>query len=791
MADQRVDTTWMWHPNFHENEAHCAGRFVHFRRTFDLPAEQVPSSFSIHITADTRYKLYVNRKLVSFGPVKGDAALWFYDEVDIGPYLKAGRNHIGVHVLRFFHATSYATSFPRLSSGGLRVQPVEHNAPLSAMVQSSAAWETAIDSYVKLRVDEPEDEFLHVYEYASLESQEPLQWVPSEILEFQNSTGQSAPWKLAPRMIPSLEMQYFRPCALHNLQSPIAHSAWSNTLLGSQEHVSGSSPLVLPAGSAHQVDIEFPHHMTAFVELHFKRPEMPGSTVTLMYAESYEDPPTLIPYLRRKSHRQDRSKDLFGPRDIYQLKGAAGFQELEYHGTEETEELVIPFHFRTFRFVRLNINVKDSDLVLSKIVVQEATYPLNVQAEIETSSDVDVQPLWQTSVRTLRNCMHDTYEDCPFYEQLQYAMDTRSSILFTYYASGDDRLARQAIIQLRNSFQAHVGLTASRAPSHSVQIIPHFSLYWVCMVCDHWQFNGDKGFVVQFLPVIDAILNYFGSRLHPSLHLVTCEDRPGIWNFHDWTEEWRPYGIPPAVTHTGVSTYTNCLYVYALNNAAALLQDVGRSALATEYSQRASSIKDAIFKHCFDGTYFTDSPNSPSKGHQQYSQHAQAWAVLCGAATGNIATKILHDSLQAQTRDTFIPTSISMSFYMLRALALAGKEVYAQHFHQFWDPWRKQLALGLTTWEEDDVSQRSDCHAWGCAPIYEFLAEVAGVRPVAPGWATIRFEPRLSLYRDFKATVSLPMIGNEKQGTVHVAWTSTPQNEISVVLGMAYQFSKF
>src|SRR5580704_16306756 len=71
----------------------------HFRRTFDLSA--APTSFLIHITADNRYKLYVNGELVSLGPARGDLHHWRYESVDIASHLKAGKNALAAVVWNF------------------------------------------------------------------------------------------------------------------------------------------------------------------------------------------------------------------------------------------------------------------------------------------------------------------------------------------------------------------------------------------------------------------------------------------------------------------------------------------------------------------------------------------------------------------------------------------------------------------------------------------------------------------------------------------------------------------
>lgn len=65
------------------------------------------------------------------------------------------------------------------------------------------------------------------------------------------------------------------------------------------------------------------------------------------------------------------------------------------------------------------------------------------------------------------------------------------------------------------------------------------------------------------------------------------------------------------------------------------------------------------------------------------------------------------------------------------------------------------LANNLSKWEEDDVRQRSHCHALGTVPIYEYCTELAGIRPIAPGSVKILFKPRLRLSEAAEAKVAL------------------------------------
>src|SRR5689334_628384 len=71
----------------------------HFRRTFALKA--TPPAFLVHVTADNRYRLYVNGKPAGWGPARGDLYHWRYESVDIARYLRPGKNVLAAVVWNY------------------------------------------------------------------------------------------------------------------------------------------------------------------------------------------------------------------------------------------------------------------------------------------------------------------------------------------------------------------------------------------------------------------------------------------------------------------------------------------------------------------------------------------------------------------------------------------------------------------------------------------------------------------------------------------------------------------
>ena len=64
--------------------------------------------------------------------------------------------------------------------------------------------------------------------------------------------------------------------------------------------------------------------------------------------------------------------------------------------------------------------------MIDHLPVTQVGYPFERKAMFDAKSD-DITKMLDVGWRTASLCAHETYMDCPYYEQLQYVGDTRTS----------------------------------------------------------------------------------------------------------------------------------------------------------------------------------------------------------------------------------------------------------------------------------------------------------------------------------------------------------------------------
>ncbi|MBQ8092723.1 MAG: family 78 glycoside hydrolase catalytic domain [Clostridia bacterium] len=681
-------------------------RLVYYRHSIYM--ESLPASFPIVISAVCRYKLFVNGKLVSFGPSKGDDKVWFTDEPDLAPCLVSGENIIAVQVLHYPDSTSagnhsmFRFPEPCLYIGGLSGIIRTHICRDIQFIQEEAGFAPLwIHEHVAGG---------HLSSAWMMPGYNDSAWPEACIMENSGMPKVLKPECLIPRTIPFMER------IQHTFALPCSEFA---------------------AGSTHTFVLDAGEEMCAFMRLSFSGGK--GSTVQLLYSECYT-------HDGKKGNRLDALHgELAGYSDVFTVSGSES-------------DLYCPFWFRTFRFIQVTIQTADEPFRLTGIDYEETGYPLKALTQVKTS-DPSLERIWDISMRTLRRCMHDTYVDCPYYEQLQYVMDTRAEILYTYAVSADDRLARKAMDDFARS-QRPDGLLNASYPNVTENVIPGFSMYYILMVHDHMMYFGDRALVQRYLPVIDRSLSFFDRNLTPEGLVGSVGGINGeapFWSFIDWTDAWLPTtGMPPAGL-AGPITMESLLYLLGLQKAAELAAFTDDAETAARYLTRADAIRAAVRRHCMntDG-FITDGPHNA-----QYSQHCQVFGTLTGVLTKEEGRQRLIETI----RDKSIPQcTVAMCFYLFRALEMTGLYEYTD---QYLNIWRRMIDNGCTTTIESEGYSRSECHAWGALILYELPSAVLGVHPGAPGYSTIEVCPNPGVLRYASGSVRTP------NGPVQVAWTLT------------------
>jgi hypothetical protein len=673
-----------------------------YRRNFEVKEDEV---LTAHVSADERYELYLDGQRIGRGPERGEPKHWHYESYRIP--LKRGAHCLVAKVWSLGRLAPFAQL--SLRPGFLFATDEAH---LDLLATGRAPWEAKL-----------------LGGYAFVEN--PIGWgtgatevQDGAAMDWGIEKGAGEGWQavfsgegdeacdgsrrnefrptrlLYPARLPAMLEAPRNAGTLRQIEGGDA-GAWRAML-------AGQAAVKVPAGAQVTLLLDLEDYCCAYPELRVSGGR--GSRLELQWAESLFDDP-------EGQRKGDRNK--------VEGKHFIGYGD-HFLPDEGQDRLFGTLWWRAGRYLRLSVSTGPEALKVESLSLRETHYPLAQESSF-SSSDARLERFIPMGLRGLQMCAHETYMDCPYYEQLMYVGDTRLECLVTYALTRDSRLPQKAL-QLFDQSRIASGLTQSRYPSRITQVIPPFSLWWVAMVHDHALWRGNKDFVRSLMPGVRAVTDAFmGFRNGQGL----LEGLEG-WNFMDWVPSW-PAGVPPQ-GEFGANGSMNWQGVYVLQRAAELEAWLGEKELAQRNKRLAGELAEAVAGRFWSKKRGLFSEDLKGK---HYSEHAQCLAILSGHLDAGRKKALAKSLFTAPDLDR---TTIYFTHYLFEACRELGR---MDVFFQRLELWHQHEKLGLKTTLEAPEPSRSDCHAWGAHPIYHYFATVLGIRPVSFGFDTVSINPQL------------------------------------------------
>lgn len=605
---------------------------------YTLEAE-LPSDTVVHVSASDRYILYCDGALAGRGPAKGTHSIWYFDSYRIS----AGRHEIKAVVF----AQKICRAWSQISFGNRFILDAEEHKELLAT--GFGAWKAAEDKrYSETAVYSPQfpAQKIGVGGRIVFDAEKESAAAESVIVlekgyEYSGYDIQARIPRLRPNTLPPM---IENPITLDVKETVAPHTKFCR-LIALENYYCAYPRLTISGGA--------------------------GAKIALSFAEGLYDADN-----RKGDRSVTKGKEFRGIGDTYYPNG-------------EANATLEPLWWLAGRYVLIEAETGAEPLQIHGLTLLETRYPFEMQADLSELPPF-LQKIGPRMMRTLQCCMHETYMDCPHYEQLMYLGDTRIQILIGYVVNQDTRLAERAMELLGAAVSLANGELPCAYPVNGSRIIPGFCLYFVGILYDYLVHVGKREVIRPYLGIAHGILDAYTSELYDGV-----APTPAGWNFYDWSAGWQS-GIPQEQSEICVEF--NAHLVYTLYLQAEIERRFDEPELVARCIRYADSIKDALLKR-----------------QVVWSEHALCFMLLSGALNAEEEKELL-DLLLRTNGETL---SVYFSHYLF--------EVYRKYrLYSHMDEYLKKWSVlerdrFYTVPEEFTTDTRSDCHAWGAHPLYHYI----------------------------------------------------------------------
>ena len=385
--------------------------------------------------------------------------------------------------------------------------------------------------------------------------------------------------------------------------------------------------------------------------------------------------------------------------------------------------------------------------------IRTTLYPLAHEWTFH-AADALHERIFEISKRTLRLCMHEHYEDCPWREQALYTMDSRNQMLCGYLAFGELAFPKASLRLIAESIREDDMLEIC-SPARGSITIPSFTAVYLTQVYEYMEYSEritgdpDGEFMRELLPVLLRIADGFLRQRDPETGLIPCRREAKYWNFYEWQD-----GLQGSITgevreEDATFDAPLCAFVsFGLRSLSAILMRLGEEELAERYRRAQADLNRAIEDLFWDKEKkaFASFVRIASGERYHYAELTNSLILYAGAADEEKTNLVL--SLLA-SGDGLIPITLSHSIFKYDALMMK-KERYARFvFRDIAAKWGRMLEKGATSfWETGEGAEAfglagSLCHGWTAIPIRFYAEYAARMR----GEDTGLYEARMEMIR--------------------------------------------
>ncbi len=737
---------FIWHPDESMYFEPVQNSFVCFRKSFEV---KDPAHAELDIFAHNAYALWINGEYIARGPCRSDPSWQYVDNINVRSRLNKGINTIAILVLYYGYGTGQTVDRMRGLWAKLRITESDKK---KQRVETNESWKCAFADWFDrsaARVNGRQgpieiidaQALVHGWQQTDFDDSA---WVNAEPMGIPTDC-----WNLVPREIPMLREECVRASRITHMgtvpasANPSVHLAVieetrSDAMNLKEAHSPVAGYTVDPAcdGKASVVNIAWDRVECGYLQIEADGPA--GTVIDAVYAEEIDQGRFLIDPSNR-------------PMDRFIL-------------TQGRNSFEIAFGWKAFRYVQLIVRNPDGPVRLLSAGIRTRGYPVDIQGTF-ASGDPRITRVREICEHTLTLCMQDGFLDSSSREQQQWMGDGRWQAVMNYYISGDSRLHKKMLEQLGQS-QNWLGLIRARYPDGHLNFptITTFNLAWISSFGDYYLYSGDDSLFEAWLPHITNMLWWFTGYENSDGLL---ENLP-YWAFVDWGG----LSFNPAESE-GMITPVNLLYCESLNTAAFIAAHTGNEELAEGWFERAVNLADAIETHLWDTKRkaYCDTKKK-NRFSPTLSEITNAMALILLHNGQDKRAGEIFQTIYSPKREDGILTGSPYGFTLVcRALGRCGHPERALDFIR--ERYGRMLDQGsTTTWEGWELIHRdkqgtayglsSASHGWGGGPLLFLSEEIAGIRPLEPGFTVFSVEPRLCGIGPVECTVPTP------QGIIHL-----------------------